>query len=72
MGTVEKTAGLVSDAAEVEAIRTVAEMTLFIAAAIPLVVGFIAGHSFGWNAACALYRDRAIDRANQQYEQDWK
>ncbi len=47
-------------------------MMLFIFIAFIFAAGMVAGWRFGWNAACAFYRDRAIDRANQQYEQDKK
>jgi len=37
-----------------------------------LIVGAIGGigYRIGWNAACRLYRDRVVIRADKQYEED--
>jgi hypothetical protein len=47
-------------------------MPILIAAVAILVIGFIVGYRFGWNAACELYRDRDVERAERRYEQDRK
>ena len=39
-----------------------------------VIVGAIAGigYRLGWNAACRLYRDRDVTRAEKRYEEDSK
>ena len=36
---------------------------------IVFAIGSI-GYRLGWNAACALYRDRTIDGAEHRYQDD--
>ena len=39
-----------------------------------LIVGAIGGigYRIGWNAACALYRDRTVEGAEKRYQEDSK
>lgn len=45
-----------------------------VAILIFMVLGTIGGigYRIGWNAACRLYRDRTVDRAEKQYNEDTK
>lgn len=45
-------------------------MDIALAVVFLLGVGAVIGWSLGWNAACRLYRDRAIQQAEQRYGQD--
>ena len=50
--------------------RVCSDMDYILAFIFIFGIGGVIGWSLGWNAACRLYRDRAIERAEQTYEQD--